>query len=90
MKIRSVGAELFHGDRQTDRHDEGNSRFSKLCERVHRHTTKPVVIFSQILRKNQKMTIRNRRMKVEGRGQERKEKKRKKERKKGKKIEHSK
>jgi len=36
------------------------------------------------------MTIRNRRMKVEGRGQERKEKKRKKERKKGKKIEHSK
>jgi hypothetical protein len=28
MKIRPVGAELFHADRQTDRHDEANSRFS--------------------------------------------------------------
>jgi hypothetical protein len=32
MKIRSVGAELFHADRQTDRHDESNSRFSQFCE----------------------------------------------------------
>jgi hypothetical protein len=39
MKIRSVGAELFHAgwrtDRQTDRHDnsdEDNSRFSQLFE----------------------------------------------------------
>ena len=31
-KIRSVGAELFHADRQTDRHDEANSRFSQFCE----------------------------------------------------------
>jgi len=33
-----VGAELFYAegrtDRQTDRHDEGNSRFSKFCERA--------------------------------------------------------
>ena len=37
MKIRPVGAELFHEDertdRETDRHDEANSRFSQFCER---------------------------------------------------------
>ena len=27
MKILAVGAELFHADRQTDRHDEANSGF---------------------------------------------------------------
>jgi hypothetical protein len=36
MKIRSVGAEFFHVDtwmdRQTDGHDEANSRFSQYCE----------------------------------------------------------
>jgi len=31
-KIRSVGAELFHANGQTDRQDEANSRFSKFCE----------------------------------------------------------
>ena len=35
MKIRPVGAELFHADRQTDRqterHDETNSRFPQFC-----------------------------------------------------------
>jgi len=31
MKIRPVGAELFHADGWTDRHDETNSRFSKFC-----------------------------------------------------------
>jgi hypothetical protein len=30
MKIRLVGAELFHADGQTDRHDEANSRFSQI------------------------------------------------------------
>jgi len=43
MKIRPVGAELFHTDgrtdgrrdRQTGVHDEANSRFSQLCERAH-------------------------------------------------------
>jgi hypothetical protein len=34
MKIRPVGAELFHSDRQTDRHDEANRRFSELWERA--------------------------------------------------------
>jgi hypothetical protein len=46
MKIRPVGAELFHAERQTggqtdrqtdrhtDRHDEANNRFSKFCERA--------------------------------------------------------
>ena len=34
MKIRSLGAELFHAYRQNDRNDEANSRFSQFCERV--------------------------------------------------------
>ena len=35
MKIRPAGIELFHAetDRQTDRYDEANSRFSQFCER---------------------------------------------------------
>jgi hypothetical protein len=33
MKIRPVGAELFHVNRPTDRHDEANCRFSLFCER---------------------------------------------------------
>ena len=34
MKIRQDGAELFHANRRTDRHDEGNSRCSQFCERA--------------------------------------------------------
>jgi hypothetical protein len=38
IKIRVVGAEVFHADgrtgRRTDRHDEANSRFSQFCERA--------------------------------------------------------
>jgi hypothetical protein len=35
MKIRPVGAELFHADGWTDRHhNEASSRFSQLCERA--------------------------------------------------------
>ena len=34
MKIRLLGAELFHADGQTDRRDEANSRFSQFCERA--------------------------------------------------------
>ena len=30
MKIPPVEAEFFHADRQTDRHDEANSRFAQL------------------------------------------------------------
>jgi len=33
MKIRPVGAELFYANRQTNRHDAANSRFSKFCEK---------------------------------------------------------
>ena len=32
MKIYPMGAELFHADRRTDRHDEANSRFWQFCE----------------------------------------------------------
>ena len=34
MKTRPVGAELFHADRQTDKHDEASSRFSQFSERA--------------------------------------------------------
>jgi len=32
MKIRPVGAELFHADGQTEKHDKPNNRFSQFCE----------------------------------------------------------
>jgi len=32
MKIRPVWAELFHRDRQSDRHDEADSHFSQFFE----------------------------------------------------------
>jgi len=31
MKIRPLGAELFHADGQTDRCEEADSRLSKFC-----------------------------------------------------------
>ena len=34
MKIRTVGAELFHADGDRDRHDEAENRFSQFCESV--------------------------------------------------------
>jgi hypothetical protein len=34
IKILQVGAELFHADWRTDRHDEANSLFSQFCERA--------------------------------------------------------
>jgi len=34
MKICPVGAEFFHADRQTDRHDETNSCSLQVCERA--------------------------------------------------------
>jgi hypothetical protein len=40
MKIRGVGAELFHADRRTDGHDQANCRFSQFCEtRLKMHAT---------------------------------------------------
>jgi len=47
MKIRQMGAQLYHTDRQTDgradrqtdrqtdRHDKTNSRLSQFCESAH-------------------------------------------------------
>jgi hypothetical protein len=32
IKIRPLGAEMFHADGQTDRHDETSRRFSQFCE----------------------------------------------------------
>jgi len=34
MKIRPVGATLFHVDGERERHDEANSRFSQFCKRT--------------------------------------------------------
>jgi hypothetical protein len=34
MKIRPVEAQLFHADRQADRHDEANSRLWEFWERA--------------------------------------------------------
>jgi len=34
MKIRPVGAELYHVNGRTDGHDEVNSRFWQFCERA--------------------------------------------------------
>jgi len=38
MKIPPVAPELFHTDRQTDKHDEANGRFSQLCETAKQRT----------------------------------------------------
>jgi hypothetical protein len=32
MKIRPVGADLFHADGQANRHEEADSRFSHICQ----------------------------------------------------------
>jgi len=43
MKIRPVGAELFHAGGWMDKHDEFNIRFLQLCEgarKVHRNITR--------------------------------------------------
>jgi hypothetical protein len=34
MKIRPVGADLFHADGKTDARDEANSLFPQFCERA--------------------------------------------------------
>jgi len=34
MKIRPVGADMFHTDGRTDSRDEGNSRYSQFSERA--------------------------------------------------------
>jgi len=34
MNFRLVGAELFHANRRTDRHQEANSHFLQFCERA--------------------------------------------------------
>ena len=44
MEIRPLEAELFHADRQTGRHDEANSRFSKFFEGTQQLTNRPTAI----------------------------------------------
>jgi hypothetical protein len=33
MKIRPAGADFFHAESWTDRHDEANSHFLQFCEK---------------------------------------------------------
>ena len=40
IKMRAVGAELFHADGWTDRRGEGTSRFSQLCKREGKWTAR--------------------------------------------------
>ena len=47
MKIRQVGAELFHAHEQTDRHAEASSRVSQFCERAWKRNDG---VFMQMLR----------------------------------------
>jgi hypothetical protein len=37
MKIRQMGAELFHANGQTDGHDESDSRFPEFCQSAQKH-----------------------------------------------------
>ena len=39
MTIRPVGAEMFHADGQTDRHDEANSCRSQFANTPNKSTT---------------------------------------------------
>jgi len=39
MKIRQVGAELFHAAGETDRHNEANSRCSQFSPKVPKNCT---------------------------------------------------
>ena len=34
MKIRPVGAQLFHSDKETGKHDEAIRSFLQFCERA--------------------------------------------------------
>jgi len=36
MKIRPMGAELFHTYERTNKYDEANSHFSQFCQRVYK------------------------------------------------------
>ena len=38
MRIRPVGAEFFHGDERTVRHDEANRSFPLLCRHAKKAT----------------------------------------------------
>jgi len=42
MKIGPLGAELFHMDGGTGRHDEANDHFSQFCERSQKLTVLPL------------------------------------------------
>ena len=55
MKIRPVGAVLFHKDRRMGRHDEANSRFSQFCDLTYKFYVLPaqrIYVFCMDLRTN--------------------------------------
>jgi hypothetical protein len=42
MKIRLVGAKLFHAEGHIDRHDEANRLFSKFCKVAYKQTNNKI------------------------------------------------
>ena len=57
MKIRPVGAELFHADRRRDRHDEANRRFSQNYEKRLKTSPMPRVLSLSRIRQTNKIQI---------------------------------
>jgi hypothetical protein len=51
MKIHLLGAELFHADRRTDKHDNTNSRFTQFCKGAYRIRVRAIrnIIISKML-----------------------------------------
>jgi hypothetical protein len=54
MKIRPVGAELFHADRRTGRHEEANIRFAIRRRRQKRFLEVSIGRFFNVFISNQK------------------------------------
>jgi hypothetical protein len=54
MKFRPVGAQLFHAERRTDRHDEG--LFSQYCERAQIKTLAYERVFCHLTMSSSKHT----------------------------------
>jgi len=48
MTLRPVGAEFFHADRQTDGHDEVNSRFSQFLRTRQKGAHKKVEVLHAV------------------------------------------
>ena len=48
MKIRPVGAELFHAEGRTNRRDEAHNHFPRVCERNQKSNYNSWLLYSKI------------------------------------------